>query len=106
MMARVTPVSDASEALLVTRITTAAFSSTEPHFADVLDRLPATTTSKHSTEQWVEMEPLLDSISDSFPGETDDMEDSSEADTLEERQVRSRPARVPTTRRATGSEDA
>src|SRR5579864_8535236 len=102
MMARVTPVSDASEALLVTRITTAAFSSTEPQFAEVLDRQPATTTSKHSTEQWVEMEPLLDSVSDSFPGETDEVEDRSEAAPWEERQGRERPARVPTTRRAAG----
>jgi RNA polymerase primary sigma factor len=106
MMARVNPVSDAYEALLVTRTTTAAFSSTEPQFAEVLDRLPAKTTSKHSTEQWVEMEPLLDSVSDSFPGETDEVEDRSEAAPWEERQGRERPARVPTTRRAAGSEDA
>ena len=106
-MARVTPVSDASEALLVTRTTTAAvFSTTEPHCAEVLDRPPATTTSKRSTEQLVEMEPLLDSVPDSLAGETDEVEDRSEAAPWEERQVRSRHARVSTTRRATGSEDA
>ncbi len=107
MIARVTPVSDASEALLVTRTTTAAvFSTTEPHFAEVLDTLPAKTTSKRSTEQWVEMEPLLDSVPDSLPGETDEVEDRGEAAPWEERQGRSRHARVPTTRRATDSEDA
>src|SRR5579864_7384785 len=98
MMARVNPVSDTYEALLVTRTTTATFSSTEPHVAELLDTPPATTTSKRSTEQWVEMEPLLDSVSDSFPGETDDVEDRGEADTWEEWHVRSRHARVPTTR--------
>src|SRR3989442_1704068 len=107
MMARVNPLSDASEALLVTRTTTAAvFSTTEPQFAEVLDTLPATTTSKRSTEQWVEMEPLLDSVPDSFPGDTDDVEDRGEASTVEQRHVRSRHARVTTTRRATGTEDA
>ncbi len=106
-MARVNPLSDAYEALLVTRTTTAAvFSTTEPRFAEVLDTLPAKTTSKRSTEQWVEMEPLLDRVPDSLPGETDDVEDRGEADTLEVRQGRSRHARVTTTRRATGTEDA
>ena len=105
-MAIVNPVSDVYEGLLVTRTTTAAFSSTEPHFADVLDTPPAKTSLKHLTEQWVEMEPLLERVSDSLRGETDDVEDSGEVDTSEERQVRSQHARVTTTRRATGSEDA
>jgi len=82
-MSIVSSVSDAYKALLVTRTTTAAaFSSNEPHFAEVLDTPQAKTTSKRSTEQWVEMEPLLDRVPDSLPRETDDVEDNGEADTL------------------------
>ena len=49
-MSIVSSVSDAYKALLVTRTTTAAaFSSNEPHFAEVLDTPQAKTTSKRST---------------------------------------------------------
>ncbi len=105
-MAILSPMGDVGETLLTTLATAAVFSTTESNFKEDLDTLLTKTTSKCSTKQLVEMEPLLDILPDSLPGETHDVEDGVEIDTIGELQVRSGHARVTTTRRATGTEDA
>src|SRR5207245_3656652 len=89
--------------LLATHASAAAvFATAEAN----LDALLAKTTSKRSTEPLVEIEAPLDEVHDSSLDETDDVEDGSDIDTLEELRIRSRRTRAATVRQAIGSEDA
>ncbi len=106
-MAIVNPVSDAYEALLATPTTRAAvFPTTASNFEVALDALLTRTTSKRTTEPLVELEPPVEERYTSLPGETDDAEERSETEVLEELPTIAQYTRATTTRRATGSEDA
>ncbi len=106
-MAIVNPVSDAYEALLATPTTRAAvIPTTASNFEVALDALLTRTTSKRTTEPLVELEPPVEERYASLPGETDDAEERSETEVLEELPTIAQYTRATTTRRATGSEDA
>ncbi len=108
-MAIVNPISDAYEALLITSTTsstTAVFPSTEPNFEVDLDALLTKTTSKLATKPLVEMEHLLSEAHDSLFGESDDVEEGSKADKLEELSTRSHHTHATAVYHAVSTEDA
>jgi RNA polymerase primary sigma factor len=84
----------------------AVFSATESKFAVAWDTLLAITTSRRTTQPLIELESPLDKIHTSFPAETEDAEERSETDVLEELPARPRSTHPRTARQATGSEDA
>ncbi len=105
-MAILSPMRDVGEALLTTLATSAVGNTAVPIVeVDVHARLPKT-ASKCPAKPLVEMEPQSSEGHDSLLDDLDDMEESSEADVLEELPTRSRHARVTTARCTTASEDA
>ncbi len=105
-MAILSPMGDVGEALLTTLATSVVGNTAVPIVeVDVNARLPKT-ASKCPAKPLVEMEPQSSEGHDSLLDDLDDMEESSEADVLEELPTRSRHARVTTARCTTASEDA
>jgi RNA polymerase primary sigma factor len=78
----------------------------EPNFEANRNALLTETASKRTTKPSIEMESLLYEGDDALFDDPDEVEESSEADVLEELPIRSRHTRSAVTRQATGSEDA
>ncbi len=112
-MAILSPTRDVGETLLTTLVTPAVGNTAEPIVeVDVNARLPKTASKQRTinrgatTKPLVEMEPQVREGHKSLLDDPDDIEESSEADVLEELPTCSRHARVTTARCATASEDA
>ncbi len=101
MMAILSPIRDVGETLLTTLATLVVSPTTEPSVEVDAATLLTKTTSMRTTKPLVEIEPPLDEVCDSLPGETGDMKGRSETGALEELY-----AHVTTTHHATGTEDA
>jgi Sigma-70, region 4 len=101
MMAILSPIRDVGETLLTTLATIEVSATTEPSVEVDVVTLLTKTTSMRTTKPLVEIEPPLDEVRDSLPGETGDMKGRSETGALEELY-----AHVTTTHHATGTEDA
>src|SRR6266704_1932475 len=101
MMAILSPIRDVGETLLTTLATIVVSPTTEPSVEVDVATLLTKTTSMRTTQPLVEIEPPLDEVCDSLPGETGDMKGRSETGALEELY-----AHVTTTYHATGTEDA
>jgi RNA polymerase primary sigma factor len=101
MMAILSPIRDVGETLLTTLATIEVSPTTEPSVEVDVVTLLTKTTSMRTTKPLVEIEPPLDEVRDSLPGETGDMKGRSETGALEELY-----AHVTTTHHATGTEDA